>query len=138
MLLGAPDLSFTQFMIETLSVVILALVMTRLRLSATDHRPARAKTVDGIVAIACGLGFGLLLLKVTQVPFDATLSAFFSAHSRAIAHGRNIVNVIIVDFRGLDTLGEISVVMIAGLAILTLIRMTGRTAEAVGKAAGKA
>ena len=44
MLLGAPDLSFTQFMIETLSVVILALVMTRLRLSPADHRPARAKT----------------------------------------------------------------------------------------------
>jgi multicomponent Na+:H+ antiporter subunit A len=134
MLLGAPDLSFTQFMIETLSVVILALAMTRLRLSPTDHRPARAKTVDGIVAIACGLGFGLLLLKVTQLPFDAALSDFFSAHSRAIAHGRNIVNVIIVDFRGLDTLGEISVVMIAGLAILTLIRMTGRPAKAEGKA----
>ena len=69
--------------------------------------------------------------------FDAALSNFFAAHSKAIAHGRNIVNVIIVDFRGLDTLGEISVVMIAGLAILTLIRMTGRPAEAAGKAAGK-
>ena len=43
MLLGAPDLSFTQFMIETLSVVILALVMTRLRLSPADHRPALAE-----------------------------------------------------------------------------------------------
>ena len=129
MLLGAPDLSFTQFMIETLSVVILALVMTRLRLSASDHRPAPARMLDGSVAIAAGLGFGLLLLKVTQVPFNAALSEFFSAHSRAIAHGRNIVNVIIVDFRGLDTLGEISVVMIAGLAILALIRMTSRPAK---------
>ena len=44
MLFGAPDLSFTQFMVETLSVVILALVMTRLRLSPTDHRPARARS----------------------------------------------------------------------------------------------
>jgi multicomponent Na+:H+ antiporter subunit A len=134
MLLGAPDLSFTQFMIETLSVVILALVMTRLKLTPTDHRPRRAKMLDGAVAIAGGLGFGLLLLKVTQLPFDAALSAFFAAHSKAIAHGRNIVNVIIVDFRGLDTLGEISVVMIAGLAILTLIRMRGRPAKAAGKA----
>ena len=130
MLLGAPDLSFTQFMIETLSVVILALVMTRLRLSPTDHRPALARIVDGSVAIAAGLGFGLLLLKVTQTPFNAALSEFFSAHSRAIAHGRNIVNVIIVDFRGLDTLGEIAVVMIAGLAILTLIRMSRRPVQA--------
>ena len=134
MLLGAPDLSFTQFMIETLSVVILALVMTRLKLSPRDRRPAGARVLDGAIAIAAGLGFGLLLLKVTQLPFDAALSQFFSAHSKAIAHGRNIVNVIIVDFRGLDTLGEISVVMIAGLAILALIRMTGRPAKSAGQA----
>jgi multicomponent Na+:H+ antiporter subunit A len=124
MLLGAPDLSFTQFMIETLSVVILALAMTRLRLSPTDHRRPLPRLVDGVIAMAAGTGFALLLLKATQLPFDARLSDFFSAHSKALAHGRNIVNVIIVDFRGLDTLGEISVVMIAGLAILALIRMT--------------
>ena len=51
MLLGAPDLSFTQFMIETLSVVILALVMTRLRLSPADHRPPLARLVDGVIAV---------------------------------------------------------------------------------------
>ena len=54
MLLGAPDLSFTQFMIETLSVVILALVMTRLRLSPADRRPAVRKLVDGAIATAAG------------------------------------------------------------------------------------
>ena len=129
MLFGAPDLSFTQFMVETLSVVILALVMTRLRLSTSDHRPARKKAVDITISGACGLAFGLLLLKVTQLPFDGALSKFFEAHSLAIAHGRNIVNVIIVDFRGLDTLGEIAVVMVAGLAILALIRMHANPVE---------
>lgn len=123
MLLGAPDLSFTQFMVETLSVVILALVMTRLRLSAADHRATGEKLVDMTIAILGGLGFGLLLLKITQLPFDTSLTDFFNANSRVIAHGRNIVNVIIVDFRGLDTLGEIAVVMITGLAILALIRI---------------
>lgn len=123
MLLGAPDLSFTQFMIETLSVVILALAMTRLRLSPADHRPFREKLPDMLIAGACGLGFGMLLLKVTQLPFDDMLTRFFNAHALVIAHGRNIVNVIIVDFRGLDTLGEISVVMVAGLCILALIRV---------------
>lgn len=127
LLLGAPDLSFTQFMIETLSVVILALVMTRLRLQRSDRRPVHMRLVDAAVAVAAGTGFCLLLLKAVQQPFDSRLSDFFSAYSRAVAHGRNIVNVIIVDFRGLDTLGEISVVMIAGLAILALIRMTSRT-----------
>ncbi|WP_274424920.1 putative monovalent cation/H+ antiporter subunit A [Chelativorans sp. YIM 93263] len=123
MLLGAPDLSFTQFMVETLAVVILALVMTRLRLSPTDHRPTREKVPDVLIAVACGLGLSLFLLRVIELPFDTTLSVFFAENSRVIAHGRNIVNVILVDFRGLDTLGEIAVVMIAGLAILALVRI---------------
>jgi len=117
-------------MVETLSVVILALVMTRLRLSPADHRPLGQKTLDFSVASLCGAALGLLLLRITQVPFDPVLSEFFAANSRVIAHGRNIVNVIIVDFRGLDTLGEIAVVMIAGLAILALVRIrAGRPAD---------
>jgi len=126
MIFGAPDLSFTQFMVETLSVVILALVMTRLKLAYQDHRSHLQMIKDGVIAIACGAGFMLLLLTVTQGVFDPRLSEFFAANSRVIAHGRNIVNVIIVDFRGLDTLGEIAVVMIAGLAILALIRVRSR------------
>lgn len=126
MIMGAPDLSFTQFMVETLSVVILALAMTRLKLSPADHRPPMERAVDLSIAGLCGIGFGVLLLKVSQVPFNPELSEFFIANSKIIAHGRNIVNVIIVDYRGLDTLGEIAVVMVAGLAILALIRVRVR------------
>ncbi|MBO0663531.1 putative monovalent cation/H+ antiporter subunit A [Jiella sp. MQZ9-1] len=123
MLLGAPDLSFTQFMVETLSVVILALVMTRLKLSPADHRPWRETLPDAAIAAAGGAGFGLFLLSITQRPFDPLLSSFFERYSYAIAHGHNIVNVIIVDFRGVDTMGEIAVVMTTGLAVLALIRI---------------
>ncbi len=123
MLFGAPDLSFTQFMIEALSVVILALVMTRLRLAPADHRPTGEKLIDFSVALAGGAGFMLYLMRVTEGAFDNRLSDFFSAWSKPIAHGHNIVNVIIVDFRGTDTLGEISVVMVTGLAVLALIRI---------------
>jgi multicomponent Na+:H+ antiporter subunit A len=129
-LFGAPDLAFTQFMVETLSVVILALVMTRLTLNKTDHRPLMEKSFDFAVAFIAGSAFTALLLAVLQTPFDPTLSEFFANYSRTIAHGRNIVNVIIVDFRGLDTLGEIAVVMIAGLGIITLIRVKGRRPRA--------
>ena len=66
LLFGAPDLAFTQFMIETLSVVILALVMTRLRLSPSDHRPAREKLLDVAYPAPAALAFALLLLKVTR------------------------------------------------------------------------
>lgn len=123
MMFGAPDLSFTQFMVETLSVVILALVMTRLNLSPRDHRTAPAALGTGVIAAAVGLGLTLTLLAITQQPFDSRLSEFFTEYSRTIAHGRNIVNVILVDFRGVDTLGEIAVVVLAGLCVLALIRV---------------
>lgn len=123
LLFGAPDLSFTQFMVETLSVVILALVMTRLRLDVADHRGLGQKLLDGAIATACGLGFMLFLFRAVELPFNGELTRFFAEHSKTAAHGANVVNVIIVDFRGVDTLGEISVVTIAGLAILALIRL---------------
>ncbi|MCZ7501386.1 putative monovalent cation/H+ antiporter subunit A [Agrobacterium sp. ST15.13.015] len=123
LLFGAPDLSFTQFMVETLSVVILTLVMTRLRLSPSDHRGLGQKLLDSTIAIACGTGFALFLMRATEASFDNRLTDFYNTYSKVIAHGANVVNVIIVDFRGTDTLGEIAVVMITGLAILALIRI---------------
>ena len=63
-LFGAPDLAFTQFMVETLSVVILALVMTRLTLHKTDHRPFLEKSFDFAVALIAGRAFTALLLAV--------------------------------------------------------------------------
>ncbi len=123
LLFGAPDLSFTQFMVETLSVVILALVMTRLNLSPRDHRRRSQKLLDGFLAVAGGLVLGATLMAVTQLPFNDELAVFFNEYSRVIAHGRNVVNVILVDFRGIDTLGEIAVVMVTGLAVLALVRI---------------
>jgi multicomponent Na+:H+ antiporter subunit A len=109
-------------MVETLSVVILALAMTRLRLSVDDPRPYEDLARDGILALVIGIGTSLLLLRVLEGAFDGRLSDFFAQHSVEIAHGHNIVNVILVDFRGLDTLGEITVVMTAGIAVLALLR----------------
>jgi multicomponent Na+:H+ antiporter subunit A len=131
MLYGAPDLSFTQFMVETLSVVILALVMTKLNLAPADHRPNGAKAVDFSIAAAIGIGFTLLMFKVLETPLDQALPKFFADFSYTLGHGRNIVNVILVDFRGVDTLGEIGVVMVTGLAVLALIRIRAARNETV-------
>lgn len=127
-LVGAPDLGFTQFMVEILSVVILALVMTRLDLDATDGRPFEDWMRDGGTALLCGIALVALLWAVLDWPLDLRLSDFFNANSVPVAHGHNVVNVILVDFRGLDTLGEIAVVMTAGIAVLALIRGTRRKA----------
>lgn len=122
LLFGAPDLAFTQFMVEILSVVILALVMTRLNLDERDHRPFEDLARDGTLAVVCGVGVSLLLMVVLSGTFDSRLSDFFIATSVPIAHGANIVNVILVDYRGFDTLGEISVLMAAGISIMVLLR----------------
>ncbi len=127
LLFGGPDLSFTQFMVEILSVVILAMVMTRLELDAADARPFGDWLRDISVALFAGFGLTALLFRVLQTPMDTTLSTFFDAYSAPVAYGYNIVNVILVDFRAIDTLGEIAVVMTAGIAIVALIRGARRT-----------
>ena len=129
MLFGAPDLSFTQFMVEILSVVILALVMTRLNLDERDPRPLRSVVADFVVALLAGLVVTLLLFAVLSGSLDPRLAEFFNENSKPIAHGANVVNVILVDFRGLDTFGEISVVMCAGIAVLALIRGARRASR---------
>jgi multicomponent Na+:H+ antiporter subunit A len=126
LLFSAPDLAFTQLMVETLSVVILALVIARLPIYRSDWRGWFRAIRDAIIAGAIGLGFALLLLSITDRTLDLTLSEYFAQFSYTEAHGRNIVNVILVDFRALDTFGEISVVVIAGVAVLSLLAMGGR------------
>jgi multicomponent Na+:H+ antiporter subunit A len=121
LLFGAPDLAFTQFMVETLAVVILALVLLRLPVDDYDRRHPLTATRDAIVAIAAGSFITVLLIVVTSGPLDMHLSDYFTANSYTEAKGRNIVNVILVDFRAIDTLGEITVLVIAGMAGLATI-----------------
>jgi len=123
LLFGAPDLAYTQFMVETLSVVIIALVLLRLPVDTYDSRHILPSLRDAAIAGAVGVFFTALLIAVTSGPLDMTLTDYFTANAYVQAHGRNIVNVILVDFRALDTLGEIAVVMVAGLAALALIKI---------------
>lgn len=123
---GAPDLAFTQFSVETVFVVVAATVLLRLRRMQpeTDAVPAGAfpRPLPLVVAAAFGTVLAVLLLLVSGLPFDQSLSDFFAGQSLPAARGRNVVNVIIVDFRALDTLGEIAVLAFALLAALPLLR----------------
>ncbi len=123
LLFGAPDLAFTQFMVETLSVVIIALVLLRIPVDSYDKRLVLPTIRDAAISVAVGVFFTVLLMAVVAEPLDLSLSTYFAEHSYQTAHGRNIVNVILIDFRALDTLGEITVVMVAGLAALGLIKI---------------
>lgn len=121
---GAPDLAKTQLLVETLVVVIIVLVMLRLpTLKASGPISGAGRLRDGVVAGACGLVTTLLMLGAQAESFDRRLTDYFEATSVPEAFGRNIVNVILVDFRALDTLGEIVVVAVAGLAVFALIKL---------------
>src|SRR5690606_825706 len=85
LLFGAPDLAFTQLMVEILSVVILTMVMTRLRLDDKDPRPFEDLARDGTLALVCGAGVSLLLMMVLSGTLDTRLSDLFTATSVPIA-----------------------------------------------------
>lgn len=123
---GAPDVALTQFTVEVLLVVILATVLIRLPLRARDARTGRQRAGDAVVAGALGLSVALVLLAVLASPFDPRLGDWFGEQSVPAGYGRNVVNVILVDFRALDTLGEIAVLAIAAFAVLALLRGAGR------------
>ncbi len=120
---GAPDVALTQLMVETLTVIIVAVILLRLpdlRSRECGDRPVRI--ADGLLALAAGTVVAVMLINATALPLDRGVTVFYEQQSLVAAHGRNIVNVILVDFRALDTLGEITVVALAGLSAFALIR----------------
>jgi multicomponent Na+:H+ antiporter subunit A len=126
LIFGAPDLALTQLLVETLTVIIVSLVLLRLPpIETRNRRRVPRRVVDAMVSLAAGLLITSLLMGIGHTPLDRSLTAFFEARSYLAAHGRNIVNVILVDFRSLDTLGEITVVVLAAWAGATLIRKSG-------------
>ncbi|PKN13334.1 MAG: Na(+)/H(+) antiporter subunit A [Deltaproteobacteria bacterium HGW-Deltaproteobacteria-4] len=129
-LYGAPDLAMTQFCIETLAIVLFVLVLYRLPLFALLSTPV-ARLRDAAMAAAIGGLMTLLMLYVLAQPLVPHVSDFFLANSWPAAHGRNVVNVILVDFRALDTLGEIVVLAVAALGVFGLIQ--SRRADGEGK-----
>ncbi|MGD9236318.1 MAG: putative monovalent cation/H+ antiporter subunit A [Desulfobacterales bacterium] len=119
---GAPDLAMTQFLIETMTVILFVWVIYRLpELKVESGRPLVLRNAG--VAAASGLLMTILVLVALSVREGSRLSGFFAENSYVLAHGRNIVNVIIVDFRALDTLGEITVLALAGVGVYTLLKL---------------
>ena len=80
------------------------------------------RLLNAAVALAAGMGTFILLAHMFSLPADRSLAEWFAANSLTEAHGRNVVNVILVDFRALDTFGEIAVVAFSALAAWPLLR----------------
>ena len=126
---GAPDLAFTQFAVETALVVVAAALLPRY--GKAPRLPDEPRVGNALLAITGGASIFVLVMWLLSLPLDPELANWFGETSLPQAHGRNVVNVIIVDFRALDTLGEIAVVafsLIAALPVLgALARNRGRS-----------
>ncbi|MGF1485087.1 MAG: hydrogen gas-evolving membrane-bound hydrogenase subunit E [Opitutales bacterium] len=119
---AAPDLAITQVLVEALTVVLFALVVFRLpRLQRYSHKSTM--WADALFASLCGLALTLLLLKATHIQLAPSISQELGQWSYPLAKGKNVVNVILVDFRAIDTLGEIAVLCIAALGVASLLRL---------------
>jgi multicomponent Na+:H+ antiporter subunit A len=119
-LYSAPDVAITQLLVETLVVVLFA--AAALKLPALDKDSPARRPFDAVMAVGFGVVTTIILLHVTTGPIDRELTTFFETASWPEAFGQNIVNVILVDFRALDTFGEIAVVLIAAVSIYALLR----------------
>ena len=125
---GAPDVAYTQFAVETVFVIVVASVLIGLRRRAPADPVAERGLRPAALLLAAGWAgvVTLLMWVATAGPLDTSLSDYFAARSVPDANGRNVVNVILVDFRALDTLGEISVVLLSLLAAWPLLQALRR------------
>ncbi len=117
---GAPDLAITQVVVETLTVVFFMTVLHQLPRIRSFGTPG-TRVRDAILAGIAGAMVTLLVLISLQLQLAHPISDRLVEWSYAEAHGRNVVNVILVDFRALDTLGEITVLGIAAMGVLVLV-----------------
>jgi len=118
---SAIDLAITQIIVETLVVVMFVLILQRLPLFARLSSKA-SRLRDLLIALAFGSAMTVLALKSINVDFNNPISGYMIENSYIKAFGQNVVNVILVDFRALDTLGEVVVLVVAALGVFVLLK----------------
>ncbi|PSP97941.1 Na+/H+ antiporter subunit A [Halobacteriales archaeon QS_4_70_19] len=147
-LANAPDLALTQLLIETLVLVLFLLVLDKLPAYYGEIRTRSRAVADAALASLVGFTVFTTVLVATSASPDDPIYEFLLARAGVPAEhgpffadhggGSNVVNVILVDFRAFDTLGEITVVAMAALAVLTLVGMRARTEAGANEAAERA
>src|SRR5690554_3653573 len=123
---GAIDLAITQFLAETVLMVLFVMVIYYLPAFAVlSSRKSRLR--DGLISLGVGTFITLVVLKAKFLNLETPISEYFAARAYTEGHGRNIVNVILVDFRALDTMGEVTVLILAAAGVYSLFRFQIKT-----------
>jgi multicomponent Na+:H+ antiporter subunit A len=122
--LRAPDLALTQLLIETASLILFPLVIRYLPSFRRERRSWWVRGRDVAVPLMVEGLVVILLLIANGDTLYRSIASYFLEHSLGLGGGQNVVNVIVVDFRGYDTMGEIAVLTIAAIGVYSLIRLT--------------
>lgn len=125
---SAPDLAMTQFTIDTLSTVLFVLVLYKLP-SFLNLASKRERYRDSIVALGFGAILSIIALKVLYEPIQTQTSDFYGENAYILAKGKNVVNLILADFRGIDTMFETVVLGIAALGVYSLLKLRLKSSE---------
>ncbi|MCZ7627836.1 MAG: DUF4040 domain-containing protein [Microthrixaceae bacterium] len=126
LLQGAPDLAVTQFLVETLTIVVFLLALARLPRGFHPAPSWAPKPARVVISVVVGVTVALFALGTSHSRTAPSVGEDYVALSEPEAGGRNVVNVILVDFRGFDTLGEITVLAVAGMGVVNLVRAARR------------
>ncbi len=125
---SAPDLAMTQFSVDTLTVILFVLVLYRLP-KYLKFSKNYLRIEHGILSSIFGFMITYLILKVISEPKNTEISDFYAENSYVLAKGKNVVNVVLVDFRGTDTLIEITVLIVAALGVFGLLKLRLKTKD---------
>lgn len=125
---SAPDLAMTQFTIDTLTTVLFVLVLYKLP-GFINFASKKILYRDALISLGFGVTISLVALKAWSEPISREVSNFYGENAYLLAKGKNVVNVILVDFRGIDTMFETVVLSIAALGVYSLIRLRLKSSE---------
>ncbi|MEN2738592.1 Na+/H+ antiporter subunit A [Microbacterium sp. X-17] len=124
---GAPDLALTQVLVETVTLIAFALVLRRIPSRLGEHNASVQPVARAVLAIGVGITMGFIALVATGARQTDPVSVDFAQLAYEFGYGRNVVNVALVDLRGWDTMGELSVLVLAATGVASLVFITDRT-----------
>ncbi|MGY1610241.1 Na+/H+ antiporter subunit A [Geodermatophilus sp. SYSU D00700] len=124
---GAPDLALTQFLVETLTLVVFVLVLRKLPKDITERHRPRERAVRGVIAVAVGAFMAAVGAVALSARTATPVSEGWPGPAYEFGGGKNVVNVTLVDIRAWDTLGEISLLVVAATGVASLVFLRGRT-----------
>ncbi|HEX5727794.1 Na+/H+ antiporter subunit A [Microbacterium sp.] len=123
---GAPDLALTQILVETVTLVAFALVLRRIPSRMGEHNASVWPVARAVLAAAVGATMAAVALIATAARSVKPISESFPELAYELGHGKNVVNVALVDLRGWDTMGELSVLILAATGVASLVFVTHR------------